>query len=343
LYHVLGVEKTSSMLTDGYYSTLSPNQGSYVSLLVTTGMGVKLNNSAMVSTPNLEASNGVIHVIDEVILPPNVVDIAVSNPNFSTLVSALVKADLADVLATPGTFTVFAPTNAAFEALFNDLGVAGLDDLSAEALEPILLYHVFGVKKSSSMITDGYYSTLSPAQGSYVSLLINTSGGVKLNNSAMVTAANIEATNGVIHVIDEVILPPNVVEIAINNPTFSTLVEAVVKAELVETLSGTGPFTVFAPTNDAFSALFSALPVTGIVDLSKEALTPILLYHVVAGNVESSQLINGNVTTVGGSNITIALGNPPTVNGTSQIVVVDVQGTNGIVHAITEVLLPPTK
>jgi transforming growth factor-beta-induced protein len=279
---------------------------------------------------------------DEVQMPKSIAEIASENPDFSILVSALVKADLATTLSQAGNFTVFAPTNDAFEALFDDLGVSGINDLSAEALKPILLYHVLGEKKTASMITEGYYSTLSPAQGSYVSLLIQTAMGVKLNNSAMVTSADIMATNGVIHVIDKVILPPTVVDIAIQNTNFSTLVSAVVKAELVETLSGTGPFTVFAPTNTAFSNLFTALEITGVADLTKEDLTPILTYHVVSGNVKSTQLSNGNVATLNGD-ITVALGNPPTINGDSQIVGFDVQGTNGIVHVISKVLLPASK
>jgi transforming growth factor-beta-induced protein len=271
-----------------------------------------------------------------------IAQIASGNPNFSTLVSALAKADLVGALSGEGNFTVFAPTNSAFDALFKKLGVSGLNDLSAETLKPILLYHVLGEKKTASTISEGYYSTLSPAQGSYVSLLVQTSMGVKLNNSAMVTSADIMASNGVIHVIDNVLMPTSVVDIAINNPAFTTLVSAVVKADLAGTLSGAGPFTVFAPTNDAFSALFTGLSISGINDLSKETLTPILQYHVVSGNVKSKQLANGQVPTLNG-NITIALGTPPTINADSKIVAVDVQGTNGVVHVISKVLLPASK
>jgi transforming growth factor-beta-induced protein len=269
--------------------------------------------------------------------------VASSDPNFSILVAALTKAELVSVLDGNGSFTVFAPTNAAFEKLFANLKVSGIQDLSKEALTPILLYHVLGVEKTSSMLTSGYYSSLSPAQGSFVSMSIKTGSGVKINNKASVTTADIQASNGVVHLIDEVLLPPTVVDIAINNPDFSTLVDAVVKAGLVNTLSGTGPFTVFAPTNAAFSSLFTNLGVMGIADLSAGALSPILTYHVVSGNILSTGLSNGNVSTVNGKTIAIALGTPPTINTNSQIVVVDVQGTNGIVHAINKVLLPPAK
>jgi transforming growth factor-beta-induced protein len=278
----------------------------------------------------------------EMPMSKTITEVASSNPDFSILVSALVKADLASTLNQPGTFTVFAPTNAAFQQLFADLKVSGINDLSAETLKPILLYHVLGTSKKSNEIMEGYYSTLSPAQGSYVSMLVQKSAGVKLNNSAMVTTADLDASNGVIHVIDKVLLPPTVVDIAIANTNFSTLVGAVVKGELATTLSGTGPFTVFAPSNSAFSSLFSSLSVSGIADLSKSTLVPILTYHVVSGNVRSSQLTNGAVATLNG-NINITLGNPPTINTDTHIIGFDVQGTNGVVHVIDKVLLPAAK
>jgi len=274
--------------------------------------------------------------------PMNIVDIASANPDFSTLVAALTKADLVSSLQGNGPFTVFAPTNAAFTELFADLGVSGLDDLSAEALKPILLYHVLGVKVLSSGLTDGYVNTLSsgPDQ-TKISLEVNKQN-VKLNGSASITAADFLASNGVIHVLDKVLLPPTIVGLAIDNPAFSILVEAVVKADLVGTLSGTGPFTVFAPTNTAFQDLFAALGVSGIADLTKEQLIPILLYHVVSGNVQSDQLTTGDVSTLNGD-LSVNVGSSVTLNGTTHVVIANVQGTNGVVHAIDKVLLPPAK
>lgn len=262
--------------------------------------------------------------------------------NFSILVDALSKAGLVDVLNGDGNFTVFAPTNDAFNTLFTNLGVSGIADLSAEALTPILLYHVVGGEVMSSMLSDGYYTSLSPSQGSYTSMLIKRAGGVMINNSADVTTADVNVSNGVIHVINEVLLPPTVVDAAVANENFTTLVQAVLKAGLAETLSGSGPFTVFAPTNDAFDELFSALGVSGIADLSAEALTPILLYHVVSGNVRSTDLTEGSVATLNG-NIQVTLGNAPAINTDSKIIATDVQGTNGVVHVIDKVLLPPSK
>jgi transforming growth factor-beta-induced protein len=157
-----------------------------------------------------------------------------------------------------------------------------------------------------------------------------------------VTTADILASNGVIHVIDKVILPAGIVNHAINNPDFSILVQAVVKADLVDALSASGPFTVFAPNNAAFNKLFATLGVSGINDLSAEALTPILLYHVVPGNVTASQVSTGNVNTLKeGSMISITANSMGVkINNTSNVIATDVQGTNGVIHAIDTVILP---
>lgn len=161
-------------------------------------------------------------------------------------------------------------------------------------------------------------------------------------DESKVIATDVMASNGVIHAIDKVILPPSVVKHAINNPDFSILVQAVVKAGLVDALSGAGPFTVFAPTNQAFNALFATLGVSGIADLSAETLTPILLYHVVSGNVTASQVTSGSVPTLKeGSNISITVdGMGVKLNNSSKVIATDVQGANGIIHAIDAVILP---
>ena len=149
--------------------------------------------------------------------------------NFSILVSALSKAGLVNTLNGAGNFTVFAPTNAAFNALFAELGVSGIADLSVETLTPILLYHVLGEEKKSSMLMSGYYSSLSTSQSNNVTMRVEVGSEVKINNSSKVLIADVDVTNGVIHAIDKVLLPPTVVDIAIANPSFSILVSAVVK------------------------------------------------------------------------------------------------------------------
>jgi len=335
LYHVLGSKAVSSGLTSGYVSTLSPAvAGRFVSLKVDVSGGVKLNSSTTVTKADIMATNGVIHVIDKVLLPPTVADLAVANSSFTTLVSALSGAGLVPALSdAKGTFTVFAPTNDAFAQL------ASLP----EDLKPILLYHVLGSTIYANQVTTGYAKTLSSFMTHPMDMYINTASGVKINNTATVVVADVVGTNGVIHVIDKVLLPPSVVGIAINNSTFSTLVSAVVKAGLAETLQGVGPFTVFAPTNDAFQALLTALGVANLDALTAEQLTPILLYHVVSGNVVSSSLTNGPVATLQGSNININVGKGVVLNGNTNVIVADVQGSNGVVHAIDKVLLPSGK
>jgi transforming growth factor-beta-induced protein len=273
----------------------------------------------------------------------NIVETASSDNQFSILTEALTKAGLVSALEGTGPFTVFAPTNDAFNALFNQLGVSGIEDLSAETLTPILLNHVINGNIKSSDISTGYASTLNntaPDQN-IVKVYINKEGNVYVDGSMVITA-DVVASNGTIHAIDKVILPSNVVGHAINNPNFSILVQAVVKANLVDALSAEGPFTVFAPTNAAFTALFNTLGVSGINDLTAEQLTPILLYHVVPGNVTASQVTSGNVPTLKeGSTISITVsGMGVKLNQNSNVIVTDVQGTNGVIHAIDAVILP---
>jgi transforming growth factor-beta-induced protein len=195
----------------------------------------------------------------------------------------------------------------------------------------------------SADVETGYAATLNTQapDKKNVKIFLQKNDGVKVDESNVIIA-DIEASNGVIHAIDKVILPASVVKHAINNPNFSILVEAVVKAGLVEALSAPGPFTVFAPTNDAFTELFTALGVSGISELSAEQLTPILLYHVVEGNITSDMVTTGKVATLLEScdiNIEVTASGV-TLNSTSNVIAVDVQGTNGVIHAIDEVLIP---
>jgi transforming growth factor-beta-induced protein len=274
----------------------------------------------------------------------NIVETAQSLPQFSILVDAVVKAGLVDALSAEGPYTVFAPTNDAFNALFNTLGVNGVEDLTAEQLTPILLYHVIGAEVKAADVSTAYLATLNTTAPGNNSVLLyaDASMGVKLNGSSNVTATDVMTSNGVIHVIDKVLLPTDVVDIAINNSNFSILVEAVVKAGLVDALKAEGPFTVFAPTNAAFEALFAQLGVSGISDLTAEQLTPILLYHVVSGNVRAADVMSGMVPTLNpDAQIDIMVSDMGVkLNGTSNVVATDVQGTNGVIHVIDAVILP---
>lgn len=331
LYHVIGAKVMSSAVTTGYASTISPvDNDKYLSVYIEKNSGVKINNSAMVTIADVMADNGVIHVIDKVITPMSVGELVAVNPDLSSLAGAVVSQNLLNTLKDKnGTFTVFAPNNAAF---------AKYSTLPSDVTS-LLLYHVIGSKNYSSGLATGYYNSLSKFGEYHVSMKIITTPEVKINNSAKVVKADITGINGVIHIIDDVIFQPSVVAIAQHNPNFSILVQAVIKAGLVETLSGNGPFTVFAPTNDAFNALFATLKVSGIEALTKEQLIPILKYHVVQANARSTDLTSGKVSTLNGQ-IDVNVGTTVTINQTTKVVATDVQGINGIVHVIDQVLIP---
>jgi uncharacterized surface protein with fasciclin (FAS1) repeats len=218
-------------------------------------------NDAMVTVADIEAGNGVVHVINAVLLPPapmpeTVVDIIVNSDVHNTLEAAVIAAELADDLSGEGPFTVFAPTDDAFAALPEGTVEALLEDPTGD-LAQILLYHVAGAKKhlQETYMMVQMIMTLNGAE-----VTVSIMDGKVYINDAMVTVADIEAGNGVVHVINAVLLPPvpmpeTVVDIIVNSDVHNTLEAAVIAAELADDLSGEGPFTVFAPTDDAFAAL----------------------------------------------------------------------------------------
>lgn len=274
----------------------------------------------------------------------SIVEIASADPQFSTLVAALTKAELVTTLQGSGPFTVFAPTNTAFAALLSDLGVSSLDALSKEALTPILLNHVIVGQFKSTDLSTSYVSTASNSgpDDNLLDLYVEVGSGVNINNSVSVTKADILASNGVIHVVDKVILPTDVVDIAANNDDFTSLVGALGSAEgdLVSVLKGDGPFTVFAPVNSAFASI------SGVVaGLNAAQLADVLKYHVVAGaNVRSTDLTDGmTVTTLSGTFTVNISGGAVTLTdesgATVNVIATDIQGTNGVVHVIDKVLL----
>lgn len=283
--------------------------------------------------------------------PFSIVETAQNDAQFSTLVEALIKADLVNTINS-GTFTVFAPTNTAFNQLFADLGVSGIADLSAEALTPILLYHVVAGEVKSTDLASGYVGTASTGPNSQaLKVKVDVGNGVMLDNATNVTTADVATTNGVIHIIDKALLPSNVVDIATGNDDFSILVSALTRSDLsfdfVSFLSGDGPFTVFAPTNAAFQDLLDSNPAWNTLDdIDAATLEAVLKYHVISGsNFESTALSNDlEGTTAQGGTIMINTTNGVTVtdanNGVANVILADVQGTNGVVHVINKVLLP---
>ena len=336
-YHVVGAEAFSTDLTDG--QMVMTLQGSDVEVTI-NGTGVFIND-AQVTVADLIADNGVIHVIDAVLLPPalpaTVVDIIVNSPDHTTLEAAVIAAGLADDLSGTGPFTVFAPTDAAFNALPAGTVAALLNDIPA--LTNILTYHVVGAEAFSSDLTDG--QMIMTLQGSDVEVTINVDG--VFINDAQVIVADLEAENGVVHVIDAVLipaeLPATVVDIIVNSPDHTTLEAAVIAAGLADDLSGTGPFTVFAPTDAAFNALPAGTVAALLNDIP--ALTNILTYHVVGAEAFSSDLTDGQmIMTLQGSDVEVTINVDGVFINDAQVIVADLEAENGVVHVINAVLLP---
>ena len=279
--------------------------------------------------------------------------IASSNPEFTSLVAALDKADLVQTLSQDGTYTVFAPTNDAFSTFLTDNGFANLDAVPTAVLREILLNHVIGSVNYSTDLSTGYVKTLGKGSASTtntLSMYVNLNSGVtvngisvRLNGVSSVTAADISASNGVIHVVDAVIGLPTVVTHAAANPNFTTLVGLLDGQGLVPTLDGTSssPFTVFAPSNTAFTTFESQNPGT-LASLTSAQVTSVLTYHVVAGaNVLSSGIPTTPITTFETGTFTIA-GTVITdeAGRDTNIVAVDIQAANGVIHVTDNVLLP---
>ena len=293
--------------------------------------------------------------------PGNLAQVATSN-GFTALVAAATKAGLAPALtSSTSNLTVFAPTDTAFNALATSLGFASatamVTALDAATLEKILQFHVLPTRKvAADLVAAGATSsqaTLYTFEGAAATLALNTAAGVKITdevlNQATVTTANVAASNGVIHVIDRVLVPPgvlNVVQMAQLNPAFSVLVEAVVAANLATTLSGAGPFTVFAPTNDAFTAALTELTLTKAQLLASPGLAGILTYHAVAGNVRAAAVAAlpkpASVTTVQGEAFTVGttLQITDARARVANLAATDVIASNGVIHVIDKVLLP---
>jgi len=334
-YHVIsGVAAFSNDLSEGQLVTTVQGEQVRVSL---NRHKVYINN-AKVQVADVEATNGVVHIIDEVLMPPaSIVDTAVATEDLSTLVAVLTTpaySDVLGVLGGEGPFTVFAPTNEAFAA-------AGLDVTDVQTVTDVLLYHVVaGATVYSSDLTSGQMVTT--AQGSNATVTISHKQ-VYIDDSKVVIA-DVLATNGVVHVIDSVLMPPkSIVETAIKTEALSTLVTVLSLPEyapVLDALSGGGPFTVFAPTNEAFAA-------AGVDTTNVAAVTEVLKYHVIAGvaaysdDLERFQL----VPTLQGASVEVVTkrnwsGRKVYVDD-AKVIQADVRATNGVVHVIDAVLIPP--
>tara|TARA_B110000483_G_C18122801_1_gene514374 strand:+ start:535 stop:1362 length:828 start_codon:yes stop_codon:yes gene_type:complete len=268
----------------------------------------------------------------------------------------LANGNLPDVLDGEGPFTVFAPNNAAFTTFLSENNFSALADIPTDVLTQVLLNHVVSGNAVSSSLETGYsvnsLSTATP-NGNNMSLFINTTNGVVINGVSTVITADVSVDNGTIHAVNAVIGLPTVVTFAAADPNFSILVTALTRSDLtfdfvgtLSTANGTAPapFTVFAPTNDAFVDLLAELNVASLDDIDEPILKGTLEMHAVAGaNVLAAGLSDGMTIGTLGGNITANITNGATLtdanNRVSTIIATDVQASNGVIHAIDKVLL----
>ena len=286
-----------------------------------------------------------------------ITEFAANNIDLSNLAAALNAADgnLLSLL-NGGDYTLLAPNNFAFEIFLAKNGFTSIDEVPKDILENILLNHVIsGAVRSSDLAVavSGYTSTnATNTDGDFLSMYFSTNNGVVFNGVSTVLNPDIAASNGVVHVVDTLIELPTVVTFATTNPGFETLVTALTRddlsEDLVSILSTTiepAPFTVFAPTNEAFSSLFSELSIDSLNDIDTATLESTLGTHVVAeANVRFEDLSDGMLITTIGDDLTISVGTGPLLvdlNGrTANIIAVDIQAYNGVIHVIDNVMLP---
>jgi uncharacterized surface protein with fasciclin (FAS1) repeats len=350
-YHVIDGAVDSAAATDAAGTTVEMVNGGKVA--VTLRDGELFINEAKVTTTDIEASNGIIHVIDAVLLPPDltpseltIAEIATADDRFETLVAAATAADLVGTLSDPdATLTVFAPTDDAFAMLGQTTIDALLLDI--DRLTNVLLYHVIsGSAVDSIGATAAFGTDIEMANGDMASIDI-VDGTLKINGSNVIIK-DIVAANGIIHVIDAVLAPPSagpgtIVEVAAANGAFTTLLTAVEAAELTGALlDPTADLTVFAPTDDAFAAVDSAALEALLAD--QAALSNVLLYHLYQGQVDSETAISldgSDVEMLNGDTVSISVVDGDLFINDAKVIIADVPANNGVIHAIDAVLMPP--
>lgn len=283
--------------------------------------------------------------------------IAAANPSFSTLVSALQKAGLVDTFSGSGSFTVFAPTNAAFDAAAAALlgsGKSGADLVSAldvASLTAVLTYHVVaGAKNAQAVLAS---SQLGMLDGNLAPVALRN--GQPSIAGVAIAQTDIQASNGVIHVLSGVMLPPavaanpnafkTIAAIAAGDPNFSTLVAALVKAGLVDVFNGTDRFTVFVPTNAAFDEAAKQLHLRDGMELVNEldvrTLTAVLTFHVIAGEVKAAEVVTADqLHMFSGVAADVSLRGGKAYIDDAEVIATDIVAKNGILHVLGGVMLP---
>ncbi|MDC1321179.1 fasciclin domain-containing protein [Flavobacteriaceae bacterium] len=290
-------------------------------------------------------------------LLPTITEFVESNPDLTNLAAALSAADgnLLSLLNN-GNYTLLAPNNWAFEVWLGTNGFNSMDEVPTDILKNILLNHVIsGSVQSSDLTTAGSGYVLTNAtntDGDFLNMYFSTNSGIVFNGVTTILNPDIAVSNGVLHVVDLLIELPTVVTFATTNPGFETLVTALTRDDLSEdllsilsTTTEPAPFTLFAPTNEAFTSLLSELGFESLNDIDTAILESTLATHVVAeANVRYEDLSNGMLITTIGDDLTISVGAGPQLvdlNGrTANIIAVDIQAYNGVIHVIDNVMLP---
>lgn len=291
----------------------------------------------------------------------NIAEVAIATPDLSILVQALTRAGMVEDVSGNTNLTVFAPTNEAFQNFLTDNDFSSLEDIPVPVLREVLRNHVVAGSLRSTDLETGYVKTLATGEASTtsrISMFINTNGGVVLNGGipnggATVVTPNIAARNGTIHIVNSVIGIPDVVDLVLANPNYSSLRTALTRTDQPDFVSllrsetaVEGPFTVFAPNNAAFTALLGELNLANLPAVPGATLTAVLNYHVAIGaNVLAGSLQNNQLVTTAGGDFTIQL--PATgaqitddQNRVTKIIATDIQGNNGVIHEVDRVLRP---
>ena len=267
----------------------------------------------------------------------DIIDTALAAGSFNTLAAALTQADLVDALKGKGPFTVFAPTDEAFAKLPAGTVESLLKPENRDRLVDILTYHVVPGKLNSGEVLASNALDMFNGQRAAIDAEEGTI------NSAKIIKTDIECSNGVIHVIDEVILPKTdtILETAASTGSFNTLAAAIEAAGLSEALNGDGPFTVFAPTDEAFAKLPAGTVESLLKPENIETLKSILLYHVVEGRVYSDEAVKArSATTLQGSDVKITTsGERVMINGAT-VHTADIETANGVIHVVDQVIIP---
>jgi transforming growth factor-beta-induced protein len=269
----------------------------------------------------------------------DIVATAVEAGSFKTLAAALQAGGLVEALQGKGPFTVFAPTDEAFAKLPKGTVETLLKPENKALLVDILKYHVVSGKVTARDVVK--LTSADALNGQRLSILVEE-GTVEVAG-ATVIKADVMASNGVIHVIDTVMMPAtkSLVGVAAEAGSFRTLLAAAKAAGLAETLDKQGPFTIFAPTDEAFAKLPEGTVESLLLPENKDKLAAILKYHVVSGRVFANQVVGqDSVKTLQGGSLAIRTGNDKVMVGKAQVVATDIQASNGVIHVIDSVLLP---